>query len=107
MAALLYYKKFVKSLKSKGFKFNPYDPCMANKIVEGKQITMGFHVDDCKLPHEHPKVNDETVDWLRAEYESMFEDGLGAMKVHRGKIHKYLGMGLDFSHKRKMYCYYA
>jgi len=36
VAALLYYKKFVKSLKSKGFKLNPYDPCVANKIVEGK-----------------------------------------------------------------------
>ncbi len=44
---------------------------------------------------------DETVDWLRAEYESIFEDGSGAMKVHRGKVHKYLGMGLDFSHKGK------
>ncbi len=30
---------------------------------------------------------------------SIFEDGLGAMKVHRGKIHKYLGMSLDFSVK--------
>jgi hypothetical protein len=32
--ALLYYKKFVKILKSKGFKLNPCDPCVANKIVE-------------------------------------------------------------------------
>jgi hypothetical protein len=46
-------------------------------------------------------VIDETVDWLRAEYESIFKDGLGAMKAHRGKVHKYLGMGLDFSHKGK------
>jgi hypothetical protein len=28
VASLLYYKKFVKSLKSKGFKLNPYDPCV-------------------------------------------------------------------------------
>ncbi len=28
---LLYYKKLVKSLKLKGFKLNPYDPCAANK----------------------------------------------------------------------------
>ena len=62
VAALLYYKKFVKSLKSKGFKLSPYNPCMANKIVEGKQMTECFHVDDCKLSHEHPKVIDETVD---------------------------------------------
>jgi hypothetical protein len=29
----------------------------------------------------------------------VFEDGSGVMKVHRGKVHKYLGMSLDFSHK--------
>ena len=28
----------------------------------------------------------------------MFEDGLGAMKVHQGKIHKNIGMMLDYSH---------
>jgi hypothetical protein len=44
-------------------------------------------------------VVDETIAWLRVEYESIFEDGLGAMKIHRGKVHKYLGMTLDFLHK--------
>ena len=39
VASLLYYKKFVKSLKSKGFKLNPYDPCMANKQVKWDQLT--------------------------------------------------------------------
>ena len=101
VAALLYYKKFVKSLKSKGFKLNPYDPCVANKIVDGKQITVCFHVDDCKLSHENPRVIDKTIDWLRNEYETIFEDGSGARKVHRGKTHKYLGISLDFSHKGK------
>jgi len=37
VAALLYYKKFVKSLTKQGFKLNPYDGCVANKIVNGKQ----------------------------------------------------------------------
>ncbi len=31
VALLLYYKKFIKSLKSKGFELNPYDPCVVNK----------------------------------------------------------------------------
>jgi hypothetical protein len=44
-------------------------------------------------------VVDETINWLRAEYVNIFEDGSSAMKVHRGKVHKYLGMTLDFSHK--------
>ncbi len=42
---------------------------------------------------------DATIKWLQAEYESIFDDGSGVMKVHRGKVHKYLGMSLDFSHK--------
>jgi hypothetical protein len=99
VAALLYYKKLAKSLVNHGFQLNLYDGCVANKIVKGKQLTVCFHVDDGKISHEHPKVVDETINLLRAEYESIFEDGLGAMKVDRGKVHKYLGMTLDFSHK--------
>jgi hypothetical protein len=99
VAALLYYKKFVKSLTTKGFKLNPYHGCAANKTVNGKQITICVHVDDCKISHASIKVVDESIDWLQAKYESIFEDGSGEMKVHRGKVHKYLGMSLDFSHK--------
>jgi hypothetical protein len=36
IAILLYYRKFVKSLTDIGFIINPYDPCIANKIIEGK-----------------------------------------------------------------------
>ncbi len=98
VVALLYYKKFVKSHTKQGYKINPYDGCVANKMVKGKQITICFHVNDCKISHESSKVIDDTIDWLQAEYESIFEDGSGAMKVHCGKVDKYLGMLLDFSH---------
>ncbi len=46
VASLLYYHKFTKSLTSVRFEINPYDPCMANKIVDGTQMTIFFHVDD-------------------------------------------------------------
>jgi hypothetical protein len=36
VASLLYYRKCVKSLTDVGFIINPYDPCVANKIIEGK-----------------------------------------------------------------------
>jgi hypothetical protein len=65
MVALpLYYKKFVKSLMSNGFRLNPYDPCMANKQVKGEQLTVCFHLDNCKILHLIPKVVDETIEWL-------------------------------------------
>ena len=99
VAALLYNKKFVKSLTNKGFKLNLYNGCVANKVVDGKQLTICFHVDDCKILHKSTKVVDNVIVWLQSEYESIFEDGLGAMKVHRGKHHTYLAMDLEYSHK--------
>jgi hypothetical protein len=95
VASLLYYRKFVKSLTDIDFVINPYDPCVANKMIEGDQMTICFHVHDCKLSHRKTKVMDSMIEYIRQEYESIFEDGSGAMTVSRGKIHKYLGMTLD------------
>jgi hypothetical protein len=71
---------------------NPYDPCVWNK-----QLTICFHVDDCKILHVNAKVIDYTIEWLRDEYESVYTDGTGKMKVVSGKVHTYLGMTLDFT----------
>jgi hypothetical protein len=103
VASLLYYKKFVRCLKSEGFKLNPYDACVANKTVDGKVLTILFHVDDCKISHRSSKVVDETIEWLRAEYEVIFEDGTGGMKVRRGKVHDYVGMRMDYTTKGEVH----
>jgi hypothetical protein len=97
VASLLYYRKFTKSLTSVRFKINPYDPCVANKIVAGTQMTICFHADDCKLSHRSSRANDNIIDWLHQEYESIFEDGSGKMTVSRGRVHKYLRMTLDYT----------
>ena len=99
VASLLYYEKFTKSLKKNGYKVNPYDACVWNKKIGGKQCTICFHVDDCKISHTSKQVVDQTIEWLRRDYENIFEDGSGKMKVSRGKVHKYLGMTLDFTTK--------
>ena len=80
-----------------GFKINLYDPCVANKIIYGQKMTICYHVDDCKLSHRRIKVNDRMIKWLREEYESIFEYGSGKMTVSTGKVHKYLGMTLDYT----------
>ena len=43
------------------------------------------------------KVVGKTITWLNQEYESIFEDGLREMSVHRGKVHNNLGMKLDYT----------
>ena len=60
-------------------------------------MTISYHVDDCKLSHCRSKVNDWMIKWLRQEYESIFEDVSGKMTVSKGKVHKYLGMTLEFT----------
>ena len=48
-------------------------------------------------------VVDDTIKWLRDEYKVIFEDGTEAMKVHRGKVHDYIGMVLDYSHQGEVH----
>jgi hypothetical protein len=97
VASLLYYWKFVKSLMDIDFIINPYDPCVANRMIEGEQMNIYFHVDDCKLIHRNKTVMDRMIGYPWQEYESISEDGSGAMTVSRGKIHKYLGTTLYYS----------
>jgi hypothetical protein len=62
--------KFVKSLMKQGYKINPYDGCVANKVVKGKQVTISFHIDDCKISYKSSAVFDNIIDWLRVRYKS-------------------------------------
>ncbi len=72
VAAVLYYKKFVKNLKKQWYNINPYDRCIANKVVKGKQVTICFHIDDCKISHKSCAVIEDTIAWLRVKHESVF-----------------------------------
>ena len=96
MASLLFYKKLTKVLLALGFEINPYDPCVANRMVNGKQQTIVWHVDDCKISHADATVNDRLIETLRKEFEVIFEDGSGKMKVTRGEVHDFLGMTMDY-----------
>ncbi len=50
-SALLFYKNLVAELQDMGFEINPYDPCIANKMVKGSQMTIRWHVDDLTISH--------------------------------------------------------
>ena len=86
-AALLFYIKFVKNLKSIGFELKPYDPCVANKIVNGAKLTVVYHVDDLKVSHVDAGVVTIMFVWPQKTYEYIFDDGSGAMKLKRRKLH--------------------
>jgi Reverse transcriptase (RNA-dependent DNA polymerase) len=98
-ASLLFYKKLRKDLEEIGFEVNPYDPCVANRIINGKQHTITWHVDDLKSSHQDPKVNDEFHKWLDTKYG---DNKIGKVKAVRGNKHEYLGMILDYSNKGEL-----
>ena len=53
IAALLLYKRLRSDLENMGFEINPYDPCVANKIVSGHHMTICWHLDDLKVSHKN------------------------------------------------------
>ena len=63
-AAFLFYQNFVGDLMMIGFELNPYDPCVTNKIINGKKLTLVCHV-DIKASH------------VEAELSHVWPNGLG------------------------------
>ena len=53
---VLFYKCLRFDLEEMGFVVNPYDPCVANMMVNGAQITVCWHVDDLKISHRDEEV---------------------------------------------------
>jgi hypothetical protein len=52
-AARLFWERLSRQLVDWGFTPNPYDSCVVNKMVDGKQLTVVWHVDDLKIGHQY------------------------------------------------------
>ena len=83
-AAILWYNLFADTLVGLGFKINPYDTCVANKDINGSQITICWYVDDLKISHKSKYEVDKIL--------KILDEKFGSMSVTRGKRHTYLGM---------------
>jgi hypothetical protein len=94
VSSILFYQKLKNDLMQEGFVINPYDPCVANRMVNGKQHTVTWHVDDLKSSHVDSKVNDDFLQWMEKKYGG---DKNNPVKATRGTRHDYLGMILDYS----------
>lgn len=91
-AARLFWEKLSAKLREWGFTMNPYDSCVANKIVDGTQMTVAWHVDDLKVSHKKITAIREFAGQLNDEFgkETPITESYG-------KKHEYLGMTLDYS----------
>jgi hypothetical protein len=83
--ALLYYQKFVKNLHTVGFEVNPYDPCVANKIVQGTQLIIIWHVDDLKVSHRKASVVTKMANCFSVPINASFTTALVKCKLPEAK----------------------
>ena len=55
-SALQRYKLYSEMLMEKCFELNPYDGCVANKMLNGRKCTLVWYVDDNKVSHMEAKL---------------------------------------------------
>ena len=67
-AALLFWKRLRSQLVKWGFELNPYDSCVANKMINGKQCTILWHVDYLKISHVDADVVTDIIKLLENEF---------------------------------------
>jgi hypothetical protein len=78
-----------------GFEINPYDPCVANKMVNGSQMTIRWHVDDLMISH----LKQEEIMQVVQQIKDIYGENL---KENVGTVHDYLGMTFDYSYGKEV-----
>ena len=89
--SLLFWVKISKILEEMGYYRNEYNCCVMNNIINNKQCTILYHIDDLRKSHfDHAVVSRVLAD-INAEY-----GRISKMTITWGKVHKYLGMNIDY-----------
>ena len=93
-STLRWYELYSETLEKEGFVINPYDRCVANKVINGKQFTVVWYVDDNKVLHENPQVVTDVIELMKKHF--------GDLTVTRGKKHRFLGMNIEINKDRNI-----
>ena len=85
---MLWHNDLKATLEADEYRVNPYNLCVFNKVYEGEQVTVIFHVDDllgvCILSEASEDLNEVLI----KKYKKV--------KVTREKVHPYLSMIMNF-----------
>jgi hypothetical protein len=90
-AASLFWKQLPATFQEWEFIISPYDQCIANKEINGRQFAVIWHVNDLKISNCKGKVVSEIINKL--------SEVLGKespLTMHQGAVHDYFGMKIDF-----------
>ena len=91
---LLFWKLLSETLQEWGFTLNPYDKCIANKNIPGKQCAIIWHVDDF-IQKERSS----------GRYTKKLNDKFGQespLPTCWGKVLEYLGIKINYRQQGKV-----
>ena len=95
VSSLLFYKKLHADLEAYGFEVNPcLCPYVANKMMNGKQLTIHWHVDDLMASHIPTKALQAFCGWLDDKYG---DNKLGHCKIDKGPKVDFIAIIFDHS----------
>ena len=87
-SARLFWEHLKKVLKRIGFVLNRHDCCVTNKVINGGQCTITWHVDYLKISHREATVVKEII----IEIEEVY----GKMTVNHFDSQEYVGMHFEY-----------
>ena len=65
-SVLLFYDKLVGDLEAYGFRINAYNPCVANKMIGGKQLTVCWHLDNLNISCVDANEVTKMIQWIES-----------------------------------------
>ena len=74
---LLWYNFLSSTLQKIGYEINPYDRCVAKKIIQEKKCTIAWYIDNNKISH----VNEDIV----TRGLKVITEHFGELEISRGK----------------------
>ena len=89
--SLLWYNIFSKILEVLVFQINPYDRCVANKVIEGIQCTIAWYLDDNELLHKNPEDISDIINEVKKHF--------GELYVLRGNNHTFFGTNIEIKYR--------
>ena len=63
-SSLMFYEKLLGDIEAYGFRIDPYDPYVLNKMVGGKQVTVFWHVHNLKISCVDANDVKKMIQWI-------------------------------------------
>ena len=95
LGAILFYEKLAVKLHDWNYIMNPYDACTFNNMVNGRQITVQYFIDDMHISCKNMSTIDGLIKGLNNKFKTNFQELTGT----KGKTDNYLGININYSNK--------